>query len=115
MKILVVGATGSIGLHVVKTAMEMGRQPKALVRNRRKVKQFPHEVDVFYGDVSMLKTLAGVAKDIDTVISTPSSDRAGSITTMMIGTSSSCFVLSVSGTKPCLRKLHWAAISEKQT
>lgn len=37
MKILAAGATGSIGLHVVNTAIEMGHQPVALVRNKRKV------------------------------------------------------------------------------
>lgn len=34
MKILVAGATGSIGIHVVNTAIAMGHQPVALVRNR---------------------------------------------------------------------------------
>ena len=49
MKILVAGATGSIGLHVVNTAIEMGHHPVALVRNRRKVKLLPRGTDVFYG------------------------------------------------------------------
>lgn len=31
MKILVAGATGSIGIHVVNTAIAMGHQPVALV------------------------------------------------------------------------------------
>jgi uncharacterized protein YbjT (DUF2867 family) len=43
MKILVAGATGSIGLHVVNTAIKMGHQPVALVRNKRKVKLLPRE------------------------------------------------------------------------
>lgn len=38
MRILVAGATGSIGIHVVNTAIAMGHQPVALVRNRRKIK-----------------------------------------------------------------------------
>ncbi|MDR3431616.1 MAG: NmrA family NAD(P)-binding protein [Rouxiella aceris] len=37
MKILIVGATGSIGRQVVKTVIAMGHQPRALVRNRQKV------------------------------------------------------------------------------
>lgn len=41
MKILVAGATGSIGIHVVNTAIAMGHQPVALVRNRRKIKLLP--------------------------------------------------------------------------
>ncbi len=41
MRILVAGATGSIGIHVVNTAIAMGHQPVALVRNRRKIKLLP--------------------------------------------------------------------------
>lgn len=33
MRILVAGATGSIGIHVVNTAIAMGHQPVTLVRN----------------------------------------------------------------------------------
>lgn len=45
MKILVAGATGSIGIHVVNTAIAMGHQPVALVRNRRKIKLLPRGTD----------------------------------------------------------------------
>jgi uncharacterized protein YbjT (DUF2867 family) len=55
MKILVAGATGSIGLHVVNTAIEMGHHPVAAVRNKRKVIT-SRGTDVFYGDVSMPET-----------------------------------------------------------
>lgn len=79
MKILIVGATGSIGLHVVNTAIEMGHQAVALVRNRRKVKWLPREADVNYGDVSMPETLTNVANDIDAVIFTLGSDGQGRI------------------------------------
>ncbi len=41
MRILVAGATGSIGIHVVNTAIAMGHQPVTLVRNRRKIKLLP--------------------------------------------------------------------------
>lgn len=47
MKIRVAGVTGSIGLQVMKTAIEMGHQSVALVRNRRKVKLLPHGADFF--------------------------------------------------------------------
>ncbi len=70
MKILVAGATGSIGLHVVNTAIDMGHHPVALVRNRRKVKRLPRGTDIFYGDVSMPETLSDLPKDIDAVIFT---------------------------------------------
>lgn len=57
MRILVAGATGSIGISVMNTGIEMGHQPVALVRNKRKVKLLPRGADVFYGDVSMFATL----------------------------------------------------------
>lgn len=79
MKILIAGATGSVGLHVVKTAIEMGHQPRALVRNRQEAKWLPRGTDVFYGDVSMPETLTDVVKDIDAVIFTLGSDEQGRI------------------------------------
>ncbi|WP_413507718.1 SDR family oxidoreductase [Serratia proteamaculans] len=79
MKILVAGATGSIGLHIMNIAIEMGHQPMALVRNRRKVKLLPRGADVFYGDVSLHETLTDLPKDIDAVIFTLGSDGQGRI------------------------------------
>lgn len=79
MKILIAGATGSLGLNVVNTAFEMGHQPVALVRNKRKVKLLPRGTDVFYGDVSMSETHTGLPKNIDAVIFTLGSDGQGRI------------------------------------
>ncbi|MGK0703447.1 SDR family oxidoreductase [Yokenella regensburgei] len=79
MKILVAGATGSIGLHVVNIAIEMGHQPIALVRNKHKVKWLPRGADVFYGDVAMPETLTHLPKDIDAIIFTLGSDGQGRI------------------------------------
>lgn len=79
MKILIVGATGSIGIHVVKTAQEMGHQPRALVRNRQKAKSLPPGTEIVDGDVSRPETLTEVVKDIDAVIFTLGSDGHGRI------------------------------------
>lgn len=79
MKILIAGATGSIGLHVVETAIDMGHQPIALVRNRRKVKLLPRDTQVVYGDVSMPETLSEAVKGVDAVIFTLGSDGQGRI------------------------------------
>ena len=79
MKILVAGATGSIGLHVVNTAIKMGHQPVALIRNKRKVKSLPRGTDIFYGDVSLPETLTELPKDIDAIIFTLGSDGQGRI------------------------------------
>lgn len=77
MKIVVADATGSMGLHVVNTAIEMGHQPIALVRNKRKVQWLPRGADVFYGDVSMPETLTKLPKDIEAIIFTPGCDGQG--------------------------------------
>ncbi|ENO4063519.1 MULTISPECIES: SDR family oxidoreductase [Klebsiella] len=79
MKILIVGATGSIGLHVVSEAFKMGHKPRALVRNPRKARLLPHDTDVVYGDVAMPETLKDVIKDIDAVIFTLGSGEQGRI------------------------------------
>ncbi|MGD9452498.1 hypothetical protein PBOIBFNE_02173 [Escherichia coli] len=70
MRILVAGATGSIGIHVVNTAIAMGHQPVTLVRNRRKIKLLPRGTDIFYGDVSIPETLTDLPKDIVSFMAT---------------------------------------------
>lgn len=62
MKILVACATGSMGLHVMETAIELGHQPVALVRKRRKVRLLPLGAEIFYDDVSLPETLTDVRK-----------------------------------------------------
>ncbi|HHU8153664.1 TPA: type 1 fimbrial major subunit FimA [Escherichia coli] len=82
MRILVAGATGSIGIHVVNTAIAMGHQPVTLVRNRRKIKLLPRGTDIFYGDVSIPETLTDLPKDIDAIIFTLGSDGQVSVLAM---------------------------------
>lgn len=79
MKILIAGATGSVGLPVVETAIAMGHQPRALVRNRQKVRVLPRQTEVCYGDVALPETLAEAVKEIDAVIFTLGSDGQGRI------------------------------------
>ncbi len=79
MKILVAGATGSIGLHVVNDAIGQGHQPVALVRNKHKIKWLPRGTEIFYGDVSLPETLTGLPTDIDAIIFTLGSDGQGRI------------------------------------
>ncbi|ACZ77704.1 NmrA family protein [Dickeya parazeae Ech586] len=79
MKILIVGATGSIGRHVVARSLKMGHELKALLRNPQKSKLLPQGVEIVHGDVSMPETLAGICDDIDAVIFTLGSDGQGRI------------------------------------
>lgn len=79
MKVLIVGATGSIGRHVVEMSIEMGHQSKALVRSPKKRKLLPQGIEIVYGDVSVPETLTGIGDDIDAVIFTLGSDGLGRI------------------------------------
>ncbi|MCH5050783.1 SDR family oxidoreductase [Pectobacterium aquaticum] len=79
MKILIVGATGSIGRYVVAMSIKMGHQPKALVRNKQKSKFLPQGTEIIYGDVSLPETLTKISDDIDAVIFTLGSDGQGRI------------------------------------
>lgn len=79
MKVLIVGATGSIGRHVVEMSLKMGHKTKALVRSQQKSKLLPREVEIIYGDVSVLETLTGIGDNIDAVIFTLGSDGLGRI------------------------------------
>ena len=62
MKMLVAGATGSIGLQVLNTAIEMSCQPVVLVRDKSKVKSLAREIDVFTVMFHCLKHLLNCRK-----------------------------------------------------
>lgn len=79
MKILIVGATGSIGRHVVTMSLKMGHKLKALLRDPPKCKLLPQCIEIVHGDVSVPETLAGICHDIDAVIFTLGSDGQGRI------------------------------------
>ena len=68
-KILVVGATGSIGQYVVTEALNKGYQVRALVRTPNKTR-FDKSVDVFIGDLTRSDTLKGISDGIDGIIFT---------------------------------------------
>ena len=78
MKILVAGATGSIGIHVVNTAIAMGHQ-RGSGQESAEIKLLPRGTDIFYGDVSIPETLTDLPKDIDAIIFTLGSDGQGRI------------------------------------
>ncbi|GAA3407693.1 NAD(P)H-binding protein [Paenibacillus hodogayensis] len=64
MTILVTGATGNVGRHVVHTLFQSGRSVRALSRNP-KAAILPEEVEVVYGDLTMPETLVPVLKGIE--------------------------------------------------
>ena len=68
-KILVVGATGSIGQHVVEEALKRGYQVRALVRNPNKAR-FDDRVEIFIGDLTRAETLKDITDGVDGIIFT---------------------------------------------
>jgi len=68
MKILVTGATGFIGTHLVKVLVEKGRDVRCLVRktsNTKKIEAF--NVELFYGDLLDKKSLEKALKGINII------------------------------------------------
>ncbi|MCI0708614.1 MAG: NAD(P)H-binding protein [Chloroflexi bacterium] len=56
MKILVTGATGNVGRHLVKQLVDAGHEVRALTRNPARA-VFPDGVEVIKGDLTMPETL----------------------------------------------------------
>jgi uncharacterized protein YbjT (DUF2867 family) len=79
MAVLVVGATGSIGRHVVDEAVRQGHAVRALVRDPGKAHQLPTDVQVVVGDVTRPETLVEAVQGIDAVVLTLGSDGAGKV------------------------------------
>jgi uncharacterized protein YbjT (DUF2867 family) len=77
--LLVVGATGSIGRHVVNEALQLGFSVRALVRHLSKAKLLPDGVEVAVGDVTRPETLPGAVAGINAVVFTLGSDGAGKV------------------------------------
>ncbi|MFZ2165615.1 MAG: SDR family oxidoreductase [Propionibacteriaceae bacterium] len=77
LTILSVGATGSIGSHVVAEALKAGHAVRALVRDRTRGAKLPQGVELVVGDVTRPETLAAAVEGIDAVVFTLGSDGAG--------------------------------------
>lgn len=66
MKILVAGATGTVGGQIVKQLSEAGHQVRALTRNPAKAK-FPVGVEVVAGDLTKPETLVSALEGVDSL------------------------------------------------
>jgi uncharacterized protein YbjT (DUF2867 family) len=65
-RILVIGATGNVGRHVVSQLTATGARFRAMTRNPDS-SRLPREVDVVRGDLTVPETLDRCLQDIDTV------------------------------------------------
>jgi uncharacterized protein YbjT (DUF2867 family) len=78
-RVLVVGATGSIGRLVVEESIRQGYPTRALVRDPDKARRLPAEADIVVGDVTRPDTLPPAVAGIDAIVFTLGSDGAGKI------------------------------------
>jgi uncharacterized protein YbjT (DUF2867 family) len=74
LRVLVVGATGSIGRPVVAEAQRVGHSVRALVRNADQADGFPRGVDVVIGNVTSSESLGSAVDGIDAVVFTHGSN-----------------------------------------
>ena len=79
MKILVIGATGTIGSLVVEEALRQGHSVQALVRSADKARRLPANAEAIAGDLTRPDTLAAAVKDIDGIVFTHGSDGGGKV------------------------------------
>lgn len=67
--ILVIGATGGVGRHVVRCAVEAGLHPRALVRStERAARLLPAETELVAGEAAMPVDMARALEGVDGVI-----------------------------------------------
>lgn len=79
MKILVIGATGSIGSLVVEETLRQGHSVRALVRSPDKARRLPADAEAIIGDLTRPDTLAAAVKDVDGIVFTHGSDGGGKV------------------------------------
>lgn len=74
LAVLCVGATGSIGRHVVAEALRQGHAVRALVRNRASAAGLPAQAQIVVGELTQPDTLAQAVEGVDAVIFTHGSN-----------------------------------------
>jgi uncharacterized protein YbjT (DUF2867 family) len=78
-KVLVVGATGSIGQLVVAEAIREGYAVRALVRDPARARQLPPQAQAIVGDLARPDTLVAAVDDVDAIVFTHGSDGGGKV------------------------------------
>ena len=79
LKILVIGATGSMGRLVVEEALSQGHAVRALVRSPEKARRLPAKTEIVVGDLTRPETLAKAVEGIDGIVFTHGSDGGGKV------------------------------------
>ncbi len=79
LKVLVVGATGSIGRLVVAEALSRGHSVQALVRDPARANVLPAAARRITGDLTRADTLMSAVKDVDAIVFTHGADGGGKV------------------------------------
>jgi uncharacterized protein YbjT (DUF2867 family) len=69
-RVLVVGATGSVGRLVVTEGLRSGYSVRVLVRHASQARQFPPEVELAVGDLTRTESLAPALDGVDAIVFT---------------------------------------------
>jgi uncharacterized protein YbjT (DUF2867 family) len=100
LTVLVVGATGSIGRHVVAEALAAGHRVRALVRDVHKAGELPADAEIVVGDVTRPETLATAVEGIDAVVLTLGSDGLSKVGARTVDYEGVRNVLTAIGNRP---------------
>jgi uncharacterized protein YbjT (DUF2867 family) len=68
--LLAVGASGSIGRHVIASALSHGYAVRALVRDAGRAKPFPSGTEIVVGDLTRAETLTQAVAGVDAIVFT---------------------------------------------
>jgi putative NADH-flavin reductase len=79
MKIVVFGATGSVGRHVIEQALQQGHEVTAFTRDRAKVEQVDDRLNVVQGDLMNFDDVAGAVSGQEAVIVTLGAGMHGGV------------------------------------
>ncbi|KOS60365.1 SDR family oxidoreductase [Lysinibacillus agricola] len=83
MRILVLGATGRVGSHIVSLALQDKHHITALVRNPNKIKIGHENLHIFQGNVMEKQDIENVMANVDIVISALNTDGTNTLTKSM--------------------------------
>ena len=86
MRIVIFGATGKTGQHVLRRALEEGHTVTAFTRSVNKVSADNPNLNVVQGDVYDAESVAGAVEDQDAAIVALGSNGLGDKTTLTAGT-----------------------------
>jgi uncharacterized protein YbjT (DUF2867 family) len=70
LNVLVVGASGSIGRHVVEQSLRRGYETRALIRSPEQGGLFSHEAQIVFGDLTRVDSLKAAVDGSDAVVFT---------------------------------------------